>query len=86
MTRIGNTFEGQNGSFTSIYYKRAGEWFPGVRDNQTGKRTYSACVRDSWCAATAAMDAAQKAAGEGARLVLPARPPPNSPRCTRRWA
>ena len=72
MIRTANTFNGTNGSFTGVYYKRNGEWFPGVRDNQTGKRTYSASVRDSWCAATAAMDAAKAASGKGAQMVLPA--------------
>ena len=70
MINHGNTFTGKNGSFTSVYYKRNGEWFPGVQNNQTGKRVYGCSVRDSWCAATEAAVLAESAAGKGAKMVL----------------
>lgn len=70
MTNIGNTFTGQNGTFTGVWYKRNGEWFGGVWDRQTGKRVYGPSVRSAWAAATVAEDEARRAAGADAKMLL----------------
>lgn len=70
MTRTSNSYTGDNGTFTAVYYRRSGEWFPGVFDWQTKKRTYASGVRSSWAAAEAAMEMAKKAAGENAMMIL----------------
>ena len=72
MANIGNTFEGQNGKFTGVWYKRNGEWFGGVWDRQTNKRTYGLSVYSAYVAAKEGGEMAEKAAGEGAKMLLPA--------------
>lgn len=71
MTRISNTFKGTNGTFTAVYFKRSGEWFPGVWDRQTDKRKYGIGCYSAYAAAGEAMDKAKLAAGDGAEMVLP---------------
>jgi len=71
MTRIGNTYKGPNGTFTSVHYRRNGEWFGGVWDRQTNKRTYGISVYGSGPAAEEGMRMAEEAAGPGSRMVLP---------------
>lgn len=70
MTNIGNTYEGSNGKFTGVWYKRNGEWFGGVWDRQDGKRVYGASVGTAWSAASVADDEARRAAGADAKMIL----------------
>lgn len=72
MPQIGNTFTGANGTFTGCYYRRSGEWFPGVWDRQTGKRHYAVSVCNAWAAAGSAGDMANAKAGAGAEMAVAA--------------
>ena len=72
MTNIGNTYEGRNGKFTGVYYKRSGEWCGGVWDRQTNKRKYGPSVRSAYAAAEYSGRTAERAAGDHAKMVLPA--------------
>ena len=69
--QIGNTYKGDNGKFTSVYYKRDGGWHPGIWDRQTGKRTYGIAQCTSGAAAETSMQRAKEAAGVGAEMILP---------------
>ena len=69
MAYTGNTWEGENGTFTEVRYFRNGEWFGGVWDRQTDKRTYGIGLRIARDAAEVAEHATKKAAGKNAEMV-----------------
>ena len=71
-TYTGSTFEGANGKFTAVRYKRNGEWFPGVWNRKTDKREFFAGCSTSGGAADTAARKAESAAGEGAKMALQA--------------
>lgn len=67
---IGNTWKGENGTFTGVRYLRNAEWFGGVWDRQTDKRTYGIGLRTARDAAEVAEHVTKKAAGKNAVMQL----------------
>ena len=69
MTRIGQTWEGANGTFTEVYYKRDSEWIGGVWDRQTNKCKYGHACNAERHAAAYARYVTKNTAGKDAKMV-----------------
>lgn len=70
MTYTGKTFQGENGKFTAVRYKRDGAWVPGVWDRQTNKRAYGKSCSTSGGAVDIAARKAELLRQDGPRRNL----------------
>lgn len=68
--KVGNTWVGENGKFTELFYKHRGNWIPGTWDRQTGKREYWFECNTAFGAANLAEILAKKKCGKNPRMIL----------------